>query len=52
MAAELRKNPTFDSVFGGKMTYQSNGVAIKRVGLFVVENGDRKFVKLTSTKID
>lgn len=52
MADELRKNPTFDSVFGGKMTYQPNGVAIKRVGLFVVENGDRKFVKLTATKVD
>jgi len=43
LAEAIRENPSFDSVYGGTMTYQDNGVAAKRVALFRVENGESKF---------
>ena len=46
LAALLRENPTFDSVYGGEMVFQDNGVAKKRVALFEVdENGQGVFQK-------
>ncbi len=45
LAEAIRENPTFDSVYGGQMTYQDNGVARKRVALFEVEGGESSFVK-------
>ncbi|NLD70569.1 MAG: ABC transporter substrate-binding protein [Limnobacter sp.] len=39
----LYENPTFESVYGGQMVIQPNGVAQKRVGLFQVEGGEKKF---------
>ena len=41
----LLENPKFDSVYGGQMVFQPNGVALKRTALFTVEDGKRKFVK-------
>lgn len=41
----LYSNPKFDSVYGGQMVFQPNGVAFKRVGLFKVEGGQNKFQK-------
>jgi branched-chain amino acid transport system substrate-binding protein len=45
LAEAIRENPTFDSVYGGEMTYQDNGVAAKRVALFEVQDGEAGFVK-------
>jgi branched-chain amino acid transport system substrate-binding protein len=45
LAEEIRENPEFDSVYGGKMTYQDNGVAAKNVALFEVRDGEASFVK-------
>lgn len=45
LAEEIRENPVFDSVYGGQMTYQDNGVAKKKVALFEVEGGESSFVK-------
>jgi branched-chain amino acid transport system substrate-binding protein len=45
LAGELRKDPTFRSVYGGQMTFQENGVAQKRVALFKVEDGSQKFIR-------
>ncbi len=45
LAAVLRANPSFDSVYGGKMVFQANGVAKKRVAMFEIVNGEKKFVK-------
>jgi branched-chain amino acid transport system substrate-binding protein len=42
----LYENPKFDSVYGGQMTIQENGVAKKRVGLFKVEGGKNVFQKM------
>jgi len=36
LAELLRADPAFDSVYGGRMTFQDNGVAKKRVALFEV----------------
>jgi branched-chain amino acid transport system substrate-binding protein len=41
----LLADPKFASVYGGQMVFQENGVALKRTGLFTVEDGKRKFVK-------
>ena len=38
------------SVYGGEMAFQENGVAAKRVGLFEVQNGDKKFVRYIEAK--
>jgi branched-chain amino acid transport system substrate-binding protein len=46
----LYEDPKFDSVYGGQMTVQPNGVAFKRVGLFKVENGQNKFQKFIDVK--
>jgi len=48
LAAAIRENPTFDSVYGGTMTYQDNGVAKKRVALFRVEGGESHFEQYIS----
>ncbi|MBM3554758.1 MAG: hypothetical protein FJX47_04310 [Alphaproteobacteria bacterium] len=50
LKAALVANPSFDSVYGGKMTFQPNGVALKRVALFKVEGGDGKFQKFLELK--
>lgn len=51
MDAEVLKkavyeNPKFDSVYGGQMTIQENGVAKKRVGLFKIVNGKSEFQQM------
>lgn len=46
----LWEKPVFDSVYGKTMTFQENGVALKRVGLFKVEDGKGKFVKFLEAK--
>lgn len=38
----LWENPNFDSVYGGKMAFQKNGVARKRIALLRMENGELK----------
>lgn len=45
LAEEIREEPTFDSVYGGEMTFQDNGVAKKRVALFEVKDGENQFIK-------
>ena len=46
----LKKDPHFDSIYGGEMLFQENGVAAKRVGLFEVQkDGEKKFVKFIET---
>lgn len=46
LAEALRDNPSFDSVYGGKMVFKPDGVALKRVSLLRVENGELKFQQL------
>jgi branched-chain amino acid transport system substrate-binding protein len=49
LVAALRANPTFPSVFGGDLTFQANGVALKPIALFTVKDGKgvfQRFVKL------
>ena len=50
LTAALWDNPTFDSVYGGTMTFQKNGVALKRVALLRVEKGETKFREYLSSK--
>jgi branched-chain amino acid transport system substrate-binding protein len=50
MKAALLENPKFDSVYGGQMVFQPNGVAFKRVALFKVEGGKGKFQKFLDLK--
>ncbi len=50
MKAVLIENPKFDSVYGGQMVFQPNGVAFKRVALFKVEDGKGKFQKFLDLK--
>ena len=50
IAAALREDPTFKSVYGGSMKFQANGVAKKRVALFKVQNGDKVFEKYIEAK--
>jgi branched-chain amino acid transport system substrate-binding protein len=45
MRAALQANPKFDSVYGGQMNFQENGVASKKVGLFQVKDGQNQFIK-------
>ncbi len=45
MKKALYTDPKFDSVYGGQMVFQPNGVAFKKVGLFKVEGGQNKFQK-------
>jgi branched-chain amino acid transport system substrate-binding protein len=49
LAAALRANPVFPSVFGGDLKFQENGVALKPIALFTVKDGKgifQRFVKL------
>jgi carbon-monoxide dehydrogenase large subunit len=46
----LYSNPKFDSVYGGQMVFQPNGVALKRVGLFKVEGDKNKFETFVDIK--
>lgn len=48
LAAAIRVNPTFDSVYGGNMTFQDNGVAQKKVALFRVMDGKSAFLNYSS----
>jgi branched-chain amino acid transport system substrate-binding protein len=48
MAEKIRENPVFESVYGGEMTFQENGVAQKRVALFRVEGGKGNFLEYLS----
>jgi branched-chain amino acid transport system substrate-binding protein len=41
----ISTNPRFPSVYGGDLSIQANGVALKRVGLFEVQQGQSKFLK-------
>lgn len=50
MRQALVADPNFDSVYGGKMTYKDNGVAIKRVALFKVQGGEGKFEKFIEAR--
>lgn len=50
VAAAIRKNPKFKSVYGGEMKYKANGVAQKRTALFRIEKGERKFIKYIDVK--
>ncbi|MCC7275942.1 MAG: ABC transporter substrate-binding protein [Alphaproteobacteria bacterium] len=50
LKAALYENPRVDSVYGGQMTFQANGVAQKRVGLFKVEGGKGVFQKFVEVK--
>jgi branched-chain amino acid transport system substrate-binding protein len=50
MKAALYADPKFDSVYGGQMVFQPNGVALKRVGLFKVEGDKNKFEKFVEVK--
>ncbi|HSD55220.1 MAG TPA: ABC transporter substrate-binding protein [Burkholderiales bacterium] len=50
LKAALYTNPKFDSVYGGQMVFQPNGVALKRVGLFKVEGDKNKFEKFVEVK--
>jgi branched-chain amino acid transport system substrate-binding protein len=49
LLAALRANPVFPTVFGGDLTFQPNGVALRPIALFVVKDGHgvfQRFVKL------
>lgn len=46
LAAALRANPQVDSVYGGRMRFRDDGVALKRVALLRVQNGEPRFERL------
>ena len=51
LLAALRAAPVFPTVFGGDLTFQANGVALRPIALFQVKNGHgefQRFVKLDS----
>jgi branched-chain amino acid transport system substrate-binding protein len=48
----LWENPSFDSVYGGKLVFQKNGVALKRVAILIVENGVLKFKEFMPTRAE
>lgn len=50
LAATIKANPKFPSVYGGEMTFQENGVAQKRVALFKVEKADKQFQRYLEIK--
>lgn len=50
LAGEIKANPAFDSVYGGKMVFQPNGVALKRVALFNVKDGEQHFQRYIELK--
>ena len=52
LISTVHDNPTFPTVFGGDLTFQSNGVALKPIALFTVKDGKgvfQRFVKLDAT---
>lgn len=50
LAEEIREDPTFDSVYGGEMTFQENGVAQKRVALFEIKDGENQFIRYVTVE--
>lgn len=42
----ITADPRFPSVYGGDLLFQDNGVALKRAGLFEVQNGASHFLKM------
>lgn len=50
LAKYLRANPSVDTVYGGKMVFQDNGVAKKPVALFEVENGKPEFLEYVTAR--
>ncbi|BBK43232.1 branched chain amino acid ABC transporter substrate-binding protein [Allostella vacuolata] len=50
LKAALYENPKVDSVYGGQMTFQANGVAQKRVALFKVKDGKGEFQEFVELK--
>ncbi len=50
LRAALLANPKFASVYGGQMTFQANGVGLKRTALFTVQDGKRKFETFLEAK--
>ena len=48
----LWDDPSFDSVYGGKMTFQKNGVALKRVAILEVTDGQLKLKEFMSARVD
>ncbi len=52
LVSALRANPVFPTVFGGDLTFQANGVALKPIALFTVKNGHgefQRFINLANT---
>lgn len=45
----LWDNPTFDSIYGGKMVFQKNGIAQKRVAILEIKNGAQVFDKYVTS---
>jgi branched-chain amino acid transport system substrate-binding protein len=41
----IAANPRFPSVYGGELSIQANGVALKRVGLFEIRQGQSNLLK-------
>ncbi|MFA5665027.1 ABC transporter substrate-binding protein [Castellaniella sp.] len=50
LAGYLRANPAVDTVYGGKMVFQDNGVASKPVALFEVKDGKPIFQKYVTAQ--
>lgn len=50
LKSALYENPKVDSVYGGQMTFQPNGVAQKRVALFKVKDGKGEFQEFVQVK--
>ncbi|MCR4522212.1 ABC transporter substrate-binding protein [Bosea sp. 47.2.35] len=48
----LWEDPAFDSVYGGKMTFQKNGVALKRVAILKVDEGALKLERFLPAQAD
>ena len=51
LLAAIKQNPVFPTVFGGDLTFQANGVALRPIALFVVKGGHgefQRFIKLDS----
>lgn len=50
LAAALRANPTVPSVYGGNLTFDSEGRGVKRIGIFKVTDGKANFVRYAELK--
>ncbi len=46
MVAALRANPNFPTIFGGSLTFEPNGVALKPIAFFVVKDGKGAFQRV------